>query len=503
MKGKASIAAYSLVLGIYTVAAYHLPFFRHVLEYLGEGDSKVAVVAFLALMLTAMNFVLYYLLVYFGRTVGKFLIAITLLFNAAAVYLVVSFNQMASIEMMGSVFHSNYNEVSGFFSFPLFFNTFLLGVPPVVYLFARKVERGSLRTLFACAGIALVVGSGAAAANYSHMPVARRHAPQLCGLIFPWSYIINTARFLDSERIRHRDEIMLPDAKLTTDTEDVCVLIIGESVRRDHLSHYGYGRETCPYTSRDSVTALAAMASATYTIGSVKALLEPEETDDLYEILPNYLYRTGIDVEWRTSNWGEPPVKTEKYYDVKALKQMYPDADAGYDGILLAGLREAILSSDKPKQFIVLHSYTNHGPMYCRDYPPEFEVFKPTGKIVEDYKSDPQLLYNAYDNSLVYTDWLIHSVIEILQGMPDKRTCMLFVSDHGESLGENNTYMHATPLEFAPKEQLEIPFLVWTRNAGLKVKDLPEVGQHHVYHSVLRFFGVDSPAFNESLCIFE
>jgi lipid A ethanolaminephosphotransferase len=196
-------------------------------------------------------------------------------------------------------------------------------------------------------------------------------------------------------------------------------------------------------------------------------------------------------------------VKTEKYDDVKALKQMYPDADAGYDGILLAGLREAILSSDKPKQFIVLHTYTNHGPMYCRDYPPEFEVFKPTGKIVEDYKSDPQLLYNAYDNSLVYTDWLIHSVIEILQGMPDKRTCMLFVSDHGESLGENNTYMHATPLEFAPKEQLEIPFLVWTRNAGLKVKDLPEVGQHHVYHSVLRFFGVDSPAFNESLCIFE
>ena len=93
-------------------------------------------------------------------------------------------------------------------------------------------------------------------------------------------------------------------------------------------------------------------------------------------------------------------------------------------------------------------------------------------------------------------------MIEVLQGIPDRRSLLLFVSDHGESLGENNLYMHGVPLSMAPREQLEIPMVLWTSDNTLNYKDLPLVGQHHVFHTVLRFMGVDSPAFNEELCIF-
>ena len=118
-------------------------------------------------------------------------------------------------------------------------------------------------------------------------------------------------------------------------------------------------------------------------------------------------------------------------------------------------------------------------------------------------KVSQQELFNAYDNSIVYQDWIIHSVIGTLRDIPDRRGCVLFVSDHGESLGENNLYMHGVPFAMAPREQIEIPFLVWTSDPSLRVKPLEKVGQHHVFHSILDFFRIESPVFDEKMTIFE
>ena len=180
----------------------------------------------------------------------------------------------------------------------------------------------------------------------------------------------------------------------------------------------------------------------------------------------------------------------------------FPSEDETYDGILLAGLADDLRASEADKVFVVLHAYTNHGPSYNTNYPPRFELFTPVCHTVEMSKTSPEELNNAYDNSIVYTDYLLHEVIEVLRGVTDRRSLLLFVSDHGESLGENNLYMHGVPLSMAPREQLEIPFLLWTSAPELSCKDLPEVGQHHVYHTVLRFFGIETPFFDEEMCIF-
>ncbi len=131
-----------------------------------------------------------------------------------------------------------------------------------------------------------------------------------------------------------------------------------------------------------------------------------------------------------------------------------------------------------------------------------FEVFTPVCETVEMSEADRGELMNAYDNTIVYTDYLVHSVIEVLKKFPDRRCCMLFVSDHGESLGEDNLFMHGLPMNMAPREQYEIPFIVWQQDEGTAMKNLDEVGQYHVFHSVMNYLGIESPIYNEELNIF-
>ena len=499
---KASLAAYSLVLAVFTLVAFHGPFFRRVLQNVEGGWNGAVIFGTTLLLLFVLDFLLYYALAWLGRGVGKFLIAFTLFGDAVMLYFVKTYDVLVTDEMMGNVFRTQYSEASGFFSFSFILYILLLCVVPCIYVFGRKVEYGSWKRLLGwlggCVAALLVLVFG----NMKNWPWIDRNSTELGSLLMPWSYIVNSFRYQAAEKRKNVQETPLPDATLTDDSPAVCILVIGESARRDHFSLYGYGKETNPYTVKDSVKAYVADASATYTAAGVKAILEPYDTDELYEIIPNYLYRTGVDVFWRTSNWGEPPVHVRSYETIGDLRKRLPEADPRYDGALLAGLKDEILAGGKDQVFGVLHTYTNHGPSYNTNYPKEFEVFTPVSSTVEMSKVSPEELFNAYDNSIVYTDWIVHSVIDVVRET-GRRGCVLFVSDHGESLGENNLYMHGVPYSMAPREQLEIPFVVWTSDPSLRFKDLDLVGQHHVFHTILDFFHVESPVFDENLSIFE
>ena len=502
MEKKVKLWLYCLVLSIFTVAAYHLPFFRHLVGCIDSGFNGVVLFASAALILLVLDFFLYYVLVFLGRFVGKCIVAFTLFGDAVMLYFVNDYQVLVTDEMMGNVLNTQYSEASGFFS--LAFVLYIVGlcVIPCIYVFGRKVDYGGWKGFLGGGGIALAALAAVVFGNMKNWPWIDRNSTELGSLLMPWSYTVNTFRYLDAKHKAERSEILLPDPTSVSGSKDVCVLFIGESVRRDHFSLYGYPRETNPYTSKDGVKAYVAESSATYTSAGVKAILEHAPSRELYEILPNYLLRMGADVSWRTSNWGEPPVHTSKYYKMGDLKKRFPDADDHYDGILLEGLKEDIESSSADKVFIVIHAYTNHGPAYNTNYPPQFEVFTPVCNTVEMAKTSQEELFNAYDNSVVYTDYLIHSVIEVLRSVTDRRSCLVFVSDHGESLGENNLYMHGVPFSMAPREQIEIPFVVWTSDSSLVYRDIDLVGQHSVYHTVLDFFGVESPVFDEKLSIF-
>ena len=501
LKKPTSLTVICMVLSAFTLIAFHIPFFRHVLNSIEDGFNGALITGGLAIVMLTLNFFIYYLLLFAGRIVGKAILAFSFIGNAVSLYFINSYEVLITSQMMGNVFNTQFSEASGFFSIGFILYILLLGVPPCLYIFLRKFEYGTAKRFFSNIGIAFGIILTVVAINIKNTTWIDRNATELGSLLMPWSYTVNSVRFWNSERKRNAKEILLPDAEIADSSKQVCVLIIGESARRDRFSLYGYERPTNPLLARDSVTALIANSAATYTTAGVKAILDHTPTGKLYEILPNYLFRNGVDVVWRTTNWGEPPVHIEKYRKAKDIKQMYPEADAQFDGILLEGLKEEITSSEKNKVLIVLHTSTSHGPTYNKKYPLEFEKFTPVCNTVEMSKADPAELNNAYDNSILYTDYLIHSTIETMREITDRECCVMFVSDHGESLGENNLYMHGVPMSMAPKEQVEIPFIVWT--SGKKVKPLAEVGQYHVFHSVLDFLGITSPIFDESKNIFE
>ena len=505
-KRKRSLAYVCAILSAYTMVAFNDPFFSYISANTSSEASDLWIVCSVYILMFVLNYLIYYILLYFGHVVGKVIIAITLVGNAICLYFINSYNTLIDMTMMGNVFNSRVSEASSFFSYTMVYYAIFLGIIPSILLFRKKINYGPIWKFLASVIASLTIVIGVLSSNAKNTFWIDYHAPVMGSKVLPWSYIINSIRYYNYWKLMNQEEIILPDATIATDSKDIVVLIIGESARSCNFSLYGYDKETNPFLKNDGVVALKAKASDTYTLSAVRAILQHKQKKDvLYEILPNYLWRNGVDVIWRTNNWGTPRLKFEKNYSKGQLQEMYPEADGNYDGILFHRLSEQIAACTRDKVFVGIHTYTSHGPRYYNNSPNSIKKFFPECRTVEVGKRPRYELINAYDNTIVYTDYLVHSVIETLRTeFPDRRSCVIFISDHGESLGEKGHYMHGTPKNMAPSEQVDIPFIVWVSdNAGTKVKNIDLAGHFHVYHSVLHFLGLSTPIYDESKNIFE
>lgn len=495
-----SLTLFALIMSVVNLVLYNIPFFRFVAQHSSlTGVASVLLFAGLSLLMVAVNFLACYLLLFLLRYVGRVIVAISHILNATCVYFIAVYNVFIDGSMLGNVFNTRYSEASGFFSPMLWLTILLLGVLPAIYVLWQKIDYGSWKHFGIAGGVSLGVSVLCIAVNYNQFLWIGEWDTELGGLLMPWSYTVNSGRLLAQHRQATQEEILLPDGSFTDDDKTAVVLVIGESARRANFSLYGYQRETNPLLGkRTDIHALPARACATYTTAGVKAMLEYKDQSTLYEILPNYLFRMGADVVWRTNNWGEPPIHIAEYQAMSDLRKRYPQAaEPRYDALLMEGLKERITQSEKNKVFVVLHTTTSHGPSYNAYYPESFNVFTPICDNVEEGRKSLDKLVNTYDNSIVYTDYLINNLIDTLQTMSDWKCAVLFVSDHGESLGENNLFMHGLPVSMAPKEQYEIPFIVWTSPGFRTLKPITEeIEQHSVYHSVLNLMSFDSPVYD-------
>ena len=516
LKRPISLLMFSCIVSIGTLVLYNIPFFQYVTTNNNESaGGKVFLLASLAIIMLALNFMMAYLAVFLMRIVGRILLAIFALINAIAVYFIITYSVIINATTIENVFNTRYSEASGFFSWSLWLFIAVFGLLPALYCLLRPVVIGKAKQLALVCGCSLALVVVVALLNFSQTLWISQHDTELGGLLQPWSYIANTGRVISFQQDEQAEEIKLPDGKITDEEKAVVILVIGESARKANFQLYGYGRETTPLLSKqEGLKVFEATSCATYTTAGTKAILEPKDSDDLYELLPNYAFRTGVDVVWRTSNWGEPPIHIDEYLTNEQLGEQYPGADIYYDSILLQGLRERIAGSQKNKVLIVLHTSTSHGPKYADKYPKEFEVYQPVARNVEEGEKNVGLLVNAYDNTIRYTDFLLDSLINMLRTMKDWKSAMIFISDHGESLGENKMFMHGLPMKLAPKVQYEIPFLVWTSDNFRDYKptttkknavegELPAVlEQHYIFHSVLNLLSIQSPAYDKAYDIF-
>ena len=504
-----SLFRFSCIVSIATLLLYNIPFFSYVAGNTNEGAAgKLLLLASLAVLMLVLNFMMTYLTVFLMRRVGRILLAILSLINATAVYFIVTYSVMIDQTTVENVFNTRYSEASGFFSPLLWLSMAVFGLIPALYCLLRPVVYGRARQLGVSCGVSLAIILVVALANIRQTLWISQHDTELGGLLQPWSYLVNTIRMVSSQHDQQAEEIKLPDGHVRDSAKSVVVLVIGESARKANFQLYGYRRDTNPLLSKQAgLKVYQATSCATYTTAGTKAILEPVDTDDLYELLPNYAYRCGVDVSWRTSNWGEPPIHIGEYLTNEELGDLYPGENVYHDGILLAGLRERIGSSSKRKVLIVLHTSTSHGPKYADKYPDAFEVYRPVARSVEEGEKNVDRLVNAYDNTIRYTDFLLDSLINTLRAMTDWQSAMIFISDHGESLGENKVFMHGLPMRLAPRVQYEIPFLVWVSDHFREYKaddQLPAVlEQHYIFHSVLNLLSIQSPAYNGDFDLFK
>jgi len=493
---------------LFFMLVYHVPFFSLVFNHVDMGTFSGFLI-FLSVSI-ALFVVTGFFFFLFSLISTKFLKYSTILFmlaNSMAIYFVVTYHTILDKTMMSNVFNTNNAEALSYYQPKIVLYLFFLGVFPA-YLFSRFMIQREKRTTLLLKAIGLLAsGVLILYLNGSTWLWMDKYAKRLGALAMPWSYTINTLRYKIKEFKKSKKQILLPDCQFENKDKTIVVLVIGESARAKNFSLYGYKRQTNPSLENLDIKVLKAKSAATYTTASVHSMLSYiGDTSDDYEVLPNYLQRNGAHVIWHTNNWGEPSLKVASLQRAKTLKKECTGEGCAYDEVLLEGLEEKINKTPENTIFIVLHTSGSHGPSYYEKYPKSFEKFKPVCTTVDIQQCKQEEIENAYDNTILYTDYFLSKVITLLKRQHSK-TCMIYASDHGESLGEKGFYLHGTPYTFAPDEQKEIPFIVWGSKSFLKDKkmylDKNKVYSHqYIFHTILGAFSAKSTVYKKEYDIF-
>jgi lipid A ethanolaminephosphotransferase len=305
----------------------------------------------------------------------------------------------------------------------------------------------------------------------------------------------------------------------------VLVIVLGETARADNFSLLGYARETNPELAKLDVTAFSDVKSCgTSTEISVPCMFSPYGRADYderrirnSETLLDVLARAGYRVRWIDNQSGCKGVcKGAGIEYEKADPALAPDLCRDgecYDEILARRLRDELAEVHDNTVF-VLHMMGNHGPAYFRRYPAAYRHFVPDCATAELRDCSREQVVNAYDNAIAYTDHVLAQVIGILDASSGRLdTAMLYVSDHGESLGENGLYLHGFPYAIAPEQQTRVPMIVWLSRTMtgtgdvsarcLRAKaDLP-LSHDNLFHSVLGLLDVSTTAYREDRDLFD
>ncbi len=505
LKSNIKITHFVAVLSVLNFLFFHFPFFKFVFNNLDyQSFSGITIIISLIILMLVLNAFMFYLFFSLSRYFGKFLLVLFFIVNSISVYFINTYGVILDESMIGNVLNTKFEESSSFVSVKLFVYLIFFGIIPSIYIVRAKIIAVPWKKFLKTISLTLLFLLTIIFANASNWLWIDKNSKTLGGLAMPWSYSVNISLFYVHQYKKNEKEIILPNATIKDNQKSVVVLVIGESARSQNFSLYGYDKNTNPLLSKiPNVAHLNATSCATYTTAGVKGILSHSDSGDLYEILPNYLFRNKVEVVWRSNNWGEPPIHIKNFQDRAFLAPNCKGEGCNYDELLISGLKEQIQSSTKNKVLIVLHTSTSHGPSYSKKYPPQFETFKPVCNSVELGNCSQAELINAYDNTIVYTDYILSKIIGDLKELKEYKSTMIFVSDHGESLGEKNLYMHGLPLSIAPKEQYEIPFIVWTSEGSKQLKPNKTVSQYHVFHSVLNFLNIESPIYDEKMNIFK
>ncbi len=429
--------------------------------------------------LFAIATVLFFLLICFGR-LTRWILALFVLASSQAGYYMAQYGVVIDVDMLENTMQTNPAEFWGLVTPSLVLRTVFLGVLPAwLMLRGRLRPVGFWRALRA--RLLLITGALVAAAllvvplTASYASFIREHK-QVRLYASPLYFTYSLVRYANLRWFPHAPQphrTLAADLKVVDQQRpgQIVVLVVGETARADRFALNGYTRDTNPALRGQRLVSFTQVTSCgTSTAVSVPCMFsalgrsrydsaEARRSDNVLDLLQ----RSGVQVLWRDNNSDSKGVADRVRFENFRSPQRNPVCDPECRDVgMLDGLDAYIRDNAGHDILIVLHQMGSHGPEYYKRYPTEFEKFRPVCRTGELQRCTKEEIDNAYDNTILYTDHFLSKVIDFLK--PYDRThgtAMLYVSDHGESLGENKMYLHGAPYAFAPQAQIRVPVVLW------------------------------------------
>ncbi len=463
---------------LFVMLTANMSLFQHIVEIYPLNLRNIPFLISLSIFFSLLT-ALFLMAISFGRK-GRWLIALLLILSAQAAYYMDNFGVLMDSVMIDNIIHTDAKEVEGLVNVGMVMHLLLLGVLPawLVIRYWPTVNNISaeIKTRLLCLLlliIALVVVVLPFTAGYTSFIREHKITRFYANPTYPVYSLIKYAQ------LQLKDKQQADITKTANDAQfaevsiknELVIMVVGETARADRFSLNGYHKETNPRLAKEDIVNFTNVSSCGTSTGvSVPCMfseLGRKEYDKQkalnQENILDVLARNGIEVLWRDNNSDSKGVATRVQYEDFKTPTHNPVCEGECRDIgMLSGL-DAYIASKKGKDImIVLHQMGNHGPEYYRRYPKAFAKFQPMCMTGELRDCTEEEVNNSYDNAILYTDYFLSEVIQFLKKYDgDYETAMLYVSDHGESLGENGVWLHAAPYMMAPKAQTHVPAILW------------------------------------------
>ena len=450
----------------------------------------------LAIALSALLFGLHGLLLgmLLARSWAKPALMVLLVATACATYYMQAYGVYVDPDMLRNVVHTDWAESRELLTPGLGLHLLVYaGLPCALLWRVRVLRRPMAQGLLVRGGFLLsmwVLMMLGAAVSFKDLSSLLRTKHEVRYLVTPANYLYGVGNLLLSRPEEENTSLLVvaADARqvplAATRRPRLLVLVVGETVRAQNWGLNGYERQTTPELARQDVVNFSdTHACGSSTEVSLPCMFSPygrhdydEDRIRAHQSLLHVLQRVGVDVLWRDNQSGCKGVCRDLAFEsvANAADPTLCDGLRCFDEILLKDLptRADAGAGDK---LIVLHMLGNHGPSYFQRYPPGFKRFVPACETSELGHCPRAEIVNAYDNAVLYTDHVLAQAIARLRKVDDFDTALLYLSDHGESLGENGLYLHGMPYAIAPQQQLRVPMLMWfsPRFVAAEGLDLP------------------------------
>lgn len=462
------------------------------------------------------------------RFLVKPLLIAFLLLSSVIAYFSNHFGVLIDDGMIENILQTNLDEATDLVTLPLgLYVVALCIVPSLLVTFLPLVRRSWKSELYSRSKLictSLVVMAAVFFTFSAHYTSMFRMQRELWAQVNPTKAIFSAVKLAKNTlKARSYPHLVVgADAKTPPMDPDreLVVMVVGETARADHFSLNGYKRETNPLLKKENIVNFPNFWSCgTSTAHSVPCMFshfgrtefekpEAKAADNALDILK----RAGVNVLWRDNNSSSKGVADRVTYEhfMSPEKNTICDPECRDEGMLV-GLQEFIESHPKDDILIVLHTMGNHGPAYYKRYPKRFEKFKPVCKSNDMGSCERQEVINAYDNAILYTDYILSKVIELLKHNDDTfETSMFYVSDHGESLGENGLYLHGMPYFIAPEAQKHVPAVMWFGKnfdaeplAKLSTRRLEHLSHDNIFSTLIGLFEIRTEAYDVNMDILD